>query len=61
MDQTALRHLAVDATRKLDRYAYARDRETEHEPRTLTLTDDEALALLWLLAGRPADFTRTGI
>jgi len=31
---------------KLKSYARARDRATEREPRTVTLTDDEALALL---------------
>jgi hypothetical protein len=36
----------TDAIRKLARFAYVRDRATEREPRTITLTDDEAVALL---------------
>lgn len=35
-----------DALTKLRRYATVRDRQTDREPRTVTLTDDEALALL---------------
>lgn len=34
---------------KLIRYGFARDRTTEKEFRTVTLTDDEALALLMVL------------
>ena len=36
----------TDAIRKLARFAYVLDRATEREPRTITLTDDEAVALL---------------
>jgi hypothetical protein len=31
---------------RLHRYGVARDRATEREPRTITVTDDEALLLL---------------
>jgi hypothetical protein len=37
---------ARDAVRKLERYAYVRDRITDHDMRTITLTDDEAIAIL---------------
>jgi hypothetical protein len=36
----------TSALDKLTRYGYARDRSIEREPREVTLTDDEALALL---------------
>jgi DNA-binding PadR family transcriptional regulator len=34
------------ALEKLERYAFVRDRTNEHDPRYITLTDDEAVALL---------------
>jgi hypothetical protein len=41
--------MVPDVVSKLARYALARDRSIEREPRTVTLTDDEALELLALL------------
>lgn len=35
-----------DLLERLDRYGTARNRATESEPRTLTITDDEALMIL---------------
>lgn len=35
-----------DTIAKLKQYAFVRDRNTEHEVRTITITDDEAAALL---------------
>jgi len=40
---------ATDVIARLAAYGHARDRATEREPRTITITDDEALALLALL------------
>lgn len=34
------------AIEKLQRYAYARNRDVDRETRTFSLTDDEAVALL---------------
>lgn len=34
---------------KLHKYGSARDRATEREPRTITITDDEAMLLLSVL------------
>jgi hypothetical protein len=39
-------HLVASAVDKLQRYAYARDRQADREERTISLTDDEAAALL---------------
>ena len=39
----------LDVVMRLARYGPARDRETEREPRTITITDDEALLLLSVL------------
>ena len=39
----------LDIVMKLARYGMARDRETERIPRTITITDDEALLLLSVL------------
>ena len=36
----------TEAIAVLNRFAYARDRRTETEPRTVTITDDQAAALL---------------
>ena len=36
----------IELIGRLSRYAYARDRETEREPRTITITDDEAILIL---------------
>lgn len=36
----------IELVTRLARYALARDRATEREPRTITITDDEALLLL---------------
>lgn len=36
----------AEAILKLSRYAYARNRAVDREPRTVTLTDDEAVAVL---------------
>jgi len=36
----------ADAIDKLKRYAFSRDRRIDREPRTITITDDEAVALL---------------
>lgn len=38
--------LAMDALARLRRYAFARDRTIDREPRTITLSDDEAAALV---------------
>ena len=35
-----------DLMLRLNRYGSARDRTTEREPRTITITDDEAMMLL---------------
>ena len=42
-----------DAVEKLERFGPARDRMTDREVRTFELTDDEALALLEALYGKP--------
>lgn len=39
----------LDIVRRFVAYGMARDRETEREPRTITITDDEALLLLSVL------------
>jgi len=41
--QAAERHEGI---RKLDTYGNARDRQTDREPRTVSVTDDEALAIV---------------
>lgn len=40
----------ADAIDKLRRYGPVRDRRYEHEPRTVTVTDDEAVAILGALS-----------
>ena len=45
----------ASAFEKLQRFAAVRDRATDREPRTITLTDDEAFALLVALSGHPDD------
>ena len=40
-----------EAVEKLERYGMARDRVTDREVRTFTLTDDEAISLLDVLYG----------
>lgn len=45
----ATAQLAVDALARLARFGHARDRATDRELRTITLTDDEALAVLALI------------
>lgn len=39
----------LDIVMRLARYGPARDRATEREPRTITITDDEAMLLLSVL------------
>jgi hypothetical protein len=39
----------LDVVMKLARYGMARDRELERIPRTITITDDEAMLLLSVL------------
>jgi hypothetical protein len=39
----------ADAVGKLSRYAFARDRATERTPRVISISDDEAVALLMAL------------
>jgi len=51
----------LTAVMKLNRYAYARDRTTDREPRTLTITDDEAVALLFALDVHDKQYGRTDI
>lgn len=36
----------ADLVTRLTRYGRARDRMVDHEPRTVTITDDEAVMLL---------------
>jgi hypothetical protein len=45
MAQNRLDNFA-SAIEKLERYAFVRDRGAEREPRIISLTDDEALAIL---------------
>ena len=47
--------LLSSAVDKLTRYGTARDRGIEHEPREVTLTDDEAIAVLTAIALSPRD------
>ena len=49
MDGQQMADNLLHAILKLNRYAFARDRDVEREPRTLTLTDDEAEAILFAL------------
>lgn len=39
----------IELVSRLATYGCARDRETEREPRTITITDDEALLLIGYL------------
>ena len=39
----------LDIIMRLSRYGHARDRAADREPRTITITDDEALLLLTAL------------
>jgi hypothetical protein len=39
----------LDVVMRLARYGPVRDRATEREPRTITITDDEAMLLLSVL------------
>jgi hypothetical protein len=60
----------ADAVGKLSRYAFARDRATERTPRVISISDDEAVALLMALGwvskplpprddGRPTEIGET--
>jgi hypothetical protein len=44
----------VTAVERMERFAWARNRDADREPRTITITDDEAVAILeWMHAVAP--------
>jgi hypothetical protein len=45
----------VTAVEKMERFAWARNRNADREPRTIAITDDEAIAILeWIHAMAPS-------